>query len=97
MTEHDPTPATDASTDASTDATDAPARIVIDPDDLSLDEVEEVETILGAPIDTLFSSGKPRATALKAVLLVIKRRDDPNATLKSVGSIKLRELTLLGE
>ena len=94
MTEHDPTPDT---ADVADTAEEEPARIVIDPDDLSLDEVEEVETILGAPIDTLFSSGKPRATALKAVLLVIKRRDDPTATLKSVGSIKLRELTLLGE
>ncbi len=74
-----------------------PAKIVIDPDDLTLDEVEEVETILDAPIDTIFSSGKPRATALKAVLLVVRRRTDPDATLADVGSVKLSELTLLGE
>jgi hypothetical protein len=74
-----------------------PARIVIDPDDLTLDEVEEVETILGEPIDAIFTSGKPRAAALKAVLLVVRRRTDPDATLADVGSVKLSELTLLGE
>jgi hypothetical protein len=73
------------------------ARIVIDPDDLTLDEVEEVEELMGEPIDTLFSPGRRRAAALKAVLLVIRRRDDPEATLASVGSVKLSELTLLGE
>lgn len=71
-----------------------PERINIDPDDLTLNEVEEVETILGAPIDGIFTSGKPRAAALKAVLLVITRRTDPDATLESVGNVKLSELSL---
>lgn len=74
-----------------------PTKTIIDPDDLTLNEVEEVETLLNAPIDTIFASGKPRATALKAVLLVIKRRDDPDATIESVGDVKLSELALLGE
>lgn len=76
---------------------DEPARFVIDPDDLTLDEVEEVETLLGEPIDAIFTSGKPRAAALKAVLLVVRRRTDPDLTLADVGSVKLSELTLLGE
>jgi hypothetical protein len=80
-----------------TPAPPADTRIVIDPDDLTLDEVEEVETLLGAPIDTLFTSNKPRAAALKAVLLVVKRRTDPDTTLADVGSVKLSELSLLGE
>lgn len=91
MTEHDPDPIVDEP------EAEAPERIVIDPDDLTLDEVEEVETMLGMPIDAIFGAGLPRATALKAVLLVLTRRDDPEATLASVGAVKLSRLALVGE
>ena len=74
---------------------DTPTKINIDPDDLTLNEVERVEDMLGGqPIDAIFTSGKPRAAALKAVLLVVTQRTDPDATLETVGNVKMSELTL---
>jgi hypothetical protein len=69
-------------------------KINVDPDDLTLDEVEEVETLLGGPIDQIYSSGRPRAAALKAVLLVVMRRTNPDATIEDAGKVKLSGLTL---
>lgn len=65
-----------------------------DPEDLTLNEVEEVETIVGGSIDSVLSGDKPKAKAIKAITLVIKRRTDPDATLESVGQLKLSELGL---
>lgn len=82
------------SKDEKSETPEPDTRININPDDLTLNEVEEVETMLGGPIDAIFTSGKPRATALKAVLLVVTRRTDPDATLESVGNVKLADLQL---
>jgi hypothetical protein len=68
--------------------------INFDPEDLTLDEVEEVETILGGSIDTVLSGEKPKAKALKAIVLVLTKRTDPSATMESVGSVKLSDLGL---
>lgn len=70
------------------------SKIVIDPDELTLDEVEEMERLLGGDFEDAFSNGKPKAGALRIMVYLVKRRTDPNVTLESVGSTKLRELDL---
>lgn len=68
--------------------------INIDPNDLTLDEIELVEDTLGLSIDTAFSTGTPKAKALKTLVWVMMRRDDPEVTIESVGSLKLTDINL---
>jgi hypothetical protein len=68
--------------------------VKFDPEDLTLDEVEEVETILGGSIDSVLAGGQPKGRALKAIVYIFKRREDPAVTMESVGSVKLSELNL---
>lgn len=70
------------------------SKIKIDPDDLTLDEIDEVEETIGGPIDAIFTSGKPKAKVLKAIVLVITKRTDPDATMETIGSVKLSDLEL---
>jgi len=61
----------------------------IAPDDLTLDEVELIETRSGLPIeDTNFGL----ATNLKSLLFIAKRRKDPRVTLEAIGNVKLSAL-----
>lgn len=69
-------------------------QIKFDPEDLTLDEIEEAEELLGEPIDGLLGGNKPKAKALKVLVFLIMRRDDPDLTLESVGSIKLSQLSM---
>lgn len=66
----------------------------INPEDLTLDEVEEVESIIGGDIGLAFSEGKPKAKAIKAVVFVTLRRTNPEITLEEVGQMKLSALVL---
>jgi hypothetical protein len=68
------------------------ANLTVDPEDLTLDEVEEVEETLGVSIDQAFAEGRPKAKALKVVLWVILRRDQPELTLDEVGAMKIKGL-----
>lgn len=72
---------------------DTPA-INIDPEDLTLDEVEEVEEIIGGDIAAAFSEGSPKGKAIKAVVFITLRRDNPDLTLEEVGKMKLSGLKL---
>ena len=63
-----------------------------DPDDLTLNEIEEAEELLGAPIDELLSSGSPKGRALKVIVYLLMRRTDPSITLEQAGQVKLSEI-----
>ena len=66
---------------------------------LTLDEVEQIELIAGTSIDQLMDSGSPKGKALKAIIFIIKRREDPSFTLEQAGRIPLKEAqdAFLGE
>jgi hypothetical protein len=65
-----------------------------DPEDLTLDEVEEVEEFLGASIDSVLTGDRPKGRALKAIVWVAAKRTNPDITLEEVGKLKLSELNL---
>jgi len=58
---------------------------------LTLDEVEQIELIAGTSIDQLMDAGAPKGKALKAIIFVIKKRNDPNFTLEMAGKVALKD------
>jgi len=60
-------------------------------DDLTLDEVEEIELLTGVGIDRAFEDGKPKGRAMKAFLYVAKKRLDPNFKFEDTGKITQKE------
>jgi len=65
--------------------------LTVDLDDLTIEEVEQVEDITGVPIDELAQqSGRPKGRMLRALAFVVLRRDDPSVTLEDVGKLRLK-------
>lgn len=69
-------------------------KLRIDPDELTLDEIEELETILGGGIDGIFNQGSPKGHALKALIWIISKRDNPDFTLEDAGKLRLADIDL---
>ena len=66
--------------------------LTIDIEDLTLDEVEEIEEITGESLDNMAAVRKGRM--LKALAFIILRRDRPDITLEEVGAMKMGEIDL---
>jgi hypothetical protein len=64
---------------------------VIDFNSMTLNEVEEIEMLAGRSIESLMEDGAPRGRALKAIIWVMKRREDPNFTFEQAGALSLAE------
>ena len=58
---------------------------------LTLDEVEQIELITGSSIDQLLDAGQAKGKALKAIIFIMKKRQDPSFTLEQAGTIPLAE------
>lgn len=59
---------------------------------LTLEEVETIELITGNSIDQIMDAKQPKGKALKAIILVIKKRQDPSYTLEQAGALKMSEV-----
>lgn len=78
---------------ATTDA--APAAVLdFDPEDLTLDELEELEELLEGSLDGMLAGDAPKGKALKAIVWIMLRRDNPEATLEDAGRLKIRDIGL---
>jgi hypothetical protein len=62
---------------------------------LTLDEVEQIELITGSSIDQLLDAGQAKGKALKAIIYIMQKRQDPSFTLEQAGSIPLSEANKL--
>jgi len=74
-------------------------KIKLDPEELTLDELEEFENVLadmpgGGGFDTAFAKGSKRAPAMKIIAWLILKRDDPELTLADAGKVKLGQFDL---
>jgi len=69
----------------------------IDFNSLTLDEVEIVENLCQKSIETLMDDGVPRGRALKALIFILMRRNDPNYTIEQAGKLSLAEAATLFE
>lgn len=66
-------------------------EIVINPNDLTIDEIEEIEDRLDMSIDEAFAGRKGKA--VRVVAWVVLRRTDPDITLEAVGKLKFGTLS----
>jgi hypothetical protein len=74
----------------------------IDPEDLTIGDLEDFEDIVGMSFDDAMApgpDGKPKVTtkALKALVFLSKRREDPTFTLDDARAIKVSELQVGSE
>lgn len=66
---------------------------MIDFNSLTLDEVEQIELLTGRNIDSIMTDDAPRGRALKALIFVMKKRNDPNFTIEEAGKMSLTAAT----
>lgn len=62
----------------------------IDMDSLTIDEIEEIEEIVGGAIDSAFAAGQPKGKALRALGYITRRRTDPDFTLDQAGQLVVK-------
>ena len=64
---------------------------------LTIDDIEAIEDATGLPFDQVFS-GKadvPKAKMMRAIVFVLKRRDDPEFTMAQAGRVPVVEVDRL--
>lgn len=66
-------------------------------DSLTIDDMEAIEDAVGLSIDRLFSGDAeaPKAKMMRAIVFVLKRRDDPEFTLAMAGKVSVVEVDRL--
>ncbi|MHC0429229.1 hypothetical protein ACX6XY_03445 [Streptomyces sp. O3] len=62
----------------------------LDIDSLSIDEIDIIEDIIDGPLDALAKPGARKAKLLRAMAVVIKRRDDPDFSAKDAGKLRIQ-------
>lgn len=67
--------------------------MIVDFDTLTLNEVEQIEMLTGASIQSIMEDGSPKGRALKVVLWIFGKRTNPNMTLEEAGEITLEQAT----
>lgn len=62
---------------------------------LTLNEVEQIELITGSSIDQLMDAGQPKGKAMKAIIFIMQKRNDPSFTLEQAGAMSMTEANAL--
>ncbi|WP_030779360.1 hypothetical protein [Streptomyces sp. NRRL S-920] len=62
----------------------------LDIDSLTIDEIDVIEEIIDGPLDSLAKPGARKAKMLRAMAVVIKRREDPSFTAEDAGKLKIQ-------
>lgn len=62
---------------------------------LTISEVETIEQISGSPIDSLMDDKALKGKSLKAIVFIIKKRDEPMFTLEDAGKLSFKEAMAL--
>ena len=68
---------------------------MIDFENLTLGEIEEMEMLLNTSIDTAFSDGKPKGRALRVFYWIAKRRENPNYKFEDTEKVSQAEALAL--
>lgn len=64
-------------------------KLEVDLEDLSVQEIEDIEEYLDMPMDEMFKAGARRGKVLRAIGWIVKRREDPSFTIEDAGSLKI--------
>lgn len=60
-------------------------------DDLTLDDIEKVELIIGRPIDDLMADGELKGKAIKAIVYITENKKNPAFTIEDAGRFTFRQ------
>lgn len=70
--------------------------IILNIDELTIDDCEKWEEITGEPIEVLesYAGGDkmPPMKFLKAIVFIVKHKDDPDFTIEDAGKVKFSQL-----
>lgn len=69
-------------------------EIVVDPNSLTLGEIEDVEEYAGKPAAELFGDGGMTAKAMTAFVWIVKRRDDPTFTVEQARAMPMGQVNI---
>lgn len=64
-------------------------------DELTLGEIEEMEMLLNTSIDTAFADGKPKGRALRVFYWIAMRRENPNYKFEDTEKVNQAEALAL--
>jgi hypothetical protein len=67
----------------------SPDVLSLNLESLTIDEIDAIEEIIDAPLDSLSKPGVRKAKLLKAMAYVIKKRDNPDFTIEDAGRLRL--------
>jgi len=62
---------------------------------LTLDEIETIENLTGISIDKLGEDSTPKGKNLKAIIYVMKKREDASFTIEQAGKYSLTDALAL--
>jgi hypothetical protein len=62
---------------------------------LTLDEIETIENLTGTSIDRLGEDSTPKGKNLKAIIYVMKKREDPSFTIEQAGKYSFTDALAL--
>jgi hypothetical protein len=65
-------------------------ELTIDLGALKVSEIEEIEELLGTPLDVAFAAGQPKGRAMRALGYIAKKRDDPDFTWEQAGDLVIK-------
>lgn len=68
-------------------------EIVLDVNQLTVGDVEDIEDICGKPFEEL-NFDNPSAKLMKAIIFITGRRDNPEFTLDDARRVRLADVTL---
>ena len=60
-------------------------------DDLTLGEIEEIEMLLGGSIDSIYQDGKPKGRAMRVIYWIAKRKQDPKLKFEDTESVTMKQ------
>lgn len=72
------------------------AQSVYDIDDMTMDEIEELEELIDVPLDSIGKPNTKKAKLMKAIVYIIEKRTNPAFTLEDAGKLKLSEINIAG-
>lgn len=64
---------------------------VFDFESLTIEDVETIEHISGRAIDSIMDDESPKGKTMKAIVFVVKRKENPMYTLDDAGKLSFKE------
>lgn len=68
------------------------AEIEFSWDDLTIEEIEIIEDVVGASFESLQKGDAPTGKTLRAIVYIVKRRTNPDFTLDDAGKVNIKEV-----